>query len=410
MPRLYRESPLNSIWEGSGNVQCLDVLRAMVRGPEAVEAFFAEVDEARGAEPRLDAAADELRAELGDLEAIESRARRVVERMALVLQGSLRGPLRRPGGRRRLLRLAPRRRLGAGVRHPAGRHRLRAHHRAPRGVLLADDALRAHRAATCRGNLVGYLALFVALSGTALALPGKNSVKSERHRPRRGQGQGDRRRRGAARRSSATAAVSSATLDDGSVIDGDLADGAVTGAEARRRLRSTRGEDRARGRSTAASSPTARSTRRRSTTASLLGRGLRARASSATGSLTRTSRSGDRSRLPRAGRLFVTATLRRPTCARRRARTYVVRVDGVRRAGHPEHVAAATTSEQLTLVGSPIRSPPAPTTSTSRSVGRRDAHRARRPRRGPAAVARASARRGGGSTASERRIASASVS
>ena len=47
MPRLYRESPLNSIWEGSGNVQCLDVLRAMVRGPEALEAFFAEVAEAR---------------------------------------------------------------------------------------------------------------------------------------------------------------------------------------------------------------------------------------------------------------------------------------------------------------------------------------------------------------------------
>jgi putative acyl-CoA dehydrogenase len=89
MPRLYRESPLNSIWEGSGNVQCLDVLRAMVRGPEALEAFFGEVGEAAGVEPRVDAAAEELRGELGDLEAIESRARRVVERMALVLQGSL---------------------------------------------------------------------------------------------------------------------------------------------------------------------------------------------------------------------------------------------------------------------------------------------------------------------------------
>ena len=89
MPRLYRESPLNSIWEGSGNVQCLDVLRAMARGPQALEAFFAEVDEAAGADPRLDAAAESLRAELGDLEGIESRARRVVERMALVLQGSL---------------------------------------------------------------------------------------------------------------------------------------------------------------------------------------------------------------------------------------------------------------------------------------------------------------------------------
>ena len=89
MPRLYRESPLASIWEGSGNVQCLDVLRAMARSPQSVEAFFGEIGEASGAEPRLDAHAAELREELSDLEAIESRARRVVERMALALQGSL---------------------------------------------------------------------------------------------------------------------------------------------------------------------------------------------------------------------------------------------------------------------------------------------------------------------------------
>ena len=89
MPRLFRESPLASIWEGSGNVQALDVLRAMGRVPDAVEAFFAEVDEAAGAEPRLDAYAASVREELTDLEAIEARARRVVERMALALQGSL---------------------------------------------------------------------------------------------------------------------------------------------------------------------------------------------------------------------------------------------------------------------------------------------------------------------------------
>jgi putative acyl-CoA dehydrogenase len=89
MPRLFRESPLASIWEGSGNVQALDVLRAMGRSPEAVETFFAEVDEAAGAEPRLDAYAASVREELTDLEAIEARARRVVERMALALQGSL---------------------------------------------------------------------------------------------------------------------------------------------------------------------------------------------------------------------------------------------------------------------------------------------------------------------------------
>jgi putative acyl-CoA dehydrogenase len=90
MPRLFRESPLNSIWEGSGNVQCLDVLRAMVKSPAALEAFFAEVEEGAVAEPRLRSFAASLRDELpGDLETIESRARRVVERMALALQASL---------------------------------------------------------------------------------------------------------------------------------------------------------------------------------------------------------------------------------------------------------------------------------------------------------------------------------
>jgi putative acyl-CoA dehydrogenase len=90
MPRLFRESPLNSIWEGSGNVQCLDVLRAMVKSPASVEAFFAEVADGAAAEPCLAAFASELRDELpGDLETIESRARRLVERMALALQGSL---------------------------------------------------------------------------------------------------------------------------------------------------------------------------------------------------------------------------------------------------------------------------------------------------------------------------------
>ena len=89
MPRLYREMPLNSIWEGSGNVQCLDVIRAMIRSPESIEVFIAEIDQGAGAEPRLDAALDGLRAELADSDGLESRARRVVERMALVLQGSL---------------------------------------------------------------------------------------------------------------------------------------------------------------------------------------------------------------------------------------------------------------------------------------------------------------------------------
>ncbi|GAA3507188.1 acyl-CoA dehydrogenase family protein [Streptomyces showdoensis] len=92
LPRLYRESPLPSIWEGSGNVAALDVLRAMARQPQAVDAFFAEVDRAAGADRRLDAATARLRkdlAELGDPDALQYRARRIVEHLALVLQGSL---------------------------------------------------------------------------------------------------------------------------------------------------------------------------------------------------------------------------------------------------------------------------------------------------------------------------------
>jgi putative acyl-CoA dehydrogenase len=89
MPRLLREAPLNGIWEGSGNVMCLDVLRAMGREPESVEAFFREVDRARGADARLDAFVDGVRDELADFAEIERRARRIVERLGLALQGSL---------------------------------------------------------------------------------------------------------------------------------------------------------------------------------------------------------------------------------------------------------------------------------------------------------------------------------
>jgi putative acyl-CoA dehydrogenase len=89
MPRLYREMPLNSIWEGSGNVQCLDVLRALAKSPETFEAFFAEVDEAQGADPRFDAFVAATRDEFSHPEDIEPRARRIVERMAKALQASL---------------------------------------------------------------------------------------------------------------------------------------------------------------------------------------------------------------------------------------------------------------------------------------------------------------------------------
>ncbi|MFD5625117.1 MULTISPECIES: acyl-CoA dehydrogenase family protein [unclassified Streptomyces] len=89
MPRLLRESPLNSVWEGAGNVQALDVLRALQREPGALDAYLREVGQARGADHRLDGAIKNLLTELADLEGVEGRARRLVERIALVLQGSL---------------------------------------------------------------------------------------------------------------------------------------------------------------------------------------------------------------------------------------------------------------------------------------------------------------------------------
>jgi putative acyl-CoA dehydrogenase len=89
LPRLYREAPLNSIWEGSGNVNALDVLRAMDREPESVTAFVAELEEARGLDPRLDRSVAELKKDLSNGARIEAGARRLVERMAVALEGSL---------------------------------------------------------------------------------------------------------------------------------------------------------------------------------------------------------------------------------------------------------------------------------------------------------------------------------
>ncbi|HEY1456437.1 MAG TPA: isovaleryl-CoA dehydrogenase [Candidatus Dormibacteraeota bacterium] len=89
LPRLYREAPLNSIWEGSGNVNALDVLRAIAREPETVPAFLAEVELAAGADPRLDRAVADLKRRLRETEDLEGRARTLVERMAVVLQASL---------------------------------------------------------------------------------------------------------------------------------------------------------------------------------------------------------------------------------------------------------------------------------------------------------------------------------
>jgi putative acyl-CoA dehydrogenase len=87
LPRLYREAPLNSIWEGSGNVTALDVLRAVTRDPDSIEAVLAEVDAATNADPWFDRGVRDLRTELRGRE--ERRARRLAEMLALCLQGSL---------------------------------------------------------------------------------------------------------------------------------------------------------------------------------------------------------------------------------------------------------------------------------------------------------------------------------
>jgi putative acyl-CoA dehydrogenase len=87
MPRLYREVPVNSIWEGSGNIMCLDVLRALRRTPEAADALRAEIARARGGDARLDAYAARLDALLGG--AGEEDARRLAEMIVLAVQGAL---------------------------------------------------------------------------------------------------------------------------------------------------------------------------------------------------------------------------------------------------------------------------------------------------------------------------------
>ncbi|MGB5103758.1 MAG: isovaleryl-CoA dehydrogenase [Steroidobacteraceae bacterium] len=89
MPRLFRESPVNAIWEGSGNVQCLDVLRAMQKSPASVDAYFAELGKARGADAALDAHVAALAKDLRDPVEAEYRARDVADRMALALQAAL---------------------------------------------------------------------------------------------------------------------------------------------------------------------------------------------------------------------------------------------------------------------------------------------------------------------------------
>jgi len=88
MPRLLRDSPLNSIWEGSGNVAALDVLRASLKEPDGLPAFLAECGRGRGANALLDAQLDRLRGSALPQEP-EFEARRLVEELAVTLQASL---------------------------------------------------------------------------------------------------------------------------------------------------------------------------------------------------------------------------------------------------------------------------------------------------------------------------------
>lgn len=89
MPRLYREAPLNGIWEGSGNMMALDVLRAMTRSPEGITAYVTELETARGMDRNLDRAIGGLKGKLKSLGEHEGRMRMITERMALALQGAL---------------------------------------------------------------------------------------------------------------------------------------------------------------------------------------------------------------------------------------------------------------------------------------------------------------------------------
>ena len=89
MPRLYRQMPLNSIWEGSGNVMCLDVLRAIAKQPQCLDALAAEVEPALGRDSRLDAYAARLKDELRRPDDLEGQARRVAQSIAILMQGAL---------------------------------------------------------------------------------------------------------------------------------------------------------------------------------------------------------------------------------------------------------------------------------------------------------------------------------
>ena len=89
MPRIFRESPVNAIWEGSGNVQCLDVLRALSRTPETLAVYFAEVEAANGANAAYDRHVAALKEDMRETDDFEMRARDLVDRLAVAFQASV---------------------------------------------------------------------------------------------------------------------------------------------------------------------------------------------------------------------------------------------------------------------------------------------------------------------------------
>ena len=88
MARLYREAPINAIWEGSGNVQALDMLRALAKTPAVLDVWFAELAKTTGSDPRLDKAVTSLKREFADMDEAEYRARDIVDRLSLAMQAS----------------------------------------------------------------------------------------------------------------------------------------------------------------------------------------------------------------------------------------------------------------------------------------------------------------------------------
>ena len=169
MPRLYREAPLNSIWEGSGNVNALDVLRALAKQPARARRLPRRGRRGLAAPTRGSTRSSRACAsEFADPEQIETRARRVVEHMALALQGSLLVRHAPAGGRRRVLRVAPGGRRRPGVRHAAGRRGLRGDRRAPHARAL-DARGRRVTATTRRRRALTILALVALVVAAAAA-------------------------------------------------------------------------------------------------------------------------------------------------------------------------------------------------------------------------------------------------